>query len=397
MGCFINDVGIVCSAGIGQQDFYQNLLRPGDSYFTEVEGLSSGRRRFVAEVKAEQDDFPPHMRHHYSRTNQHVFSALLQIRETLDDVLMRYPSHRIGVIMGTCTSGSTEIDRSRAFEIANGRIPEGYRYDVEFMDNVADFVRGYLNIAGPSLSVSTACTSSGKAIAMAKRYLDANLLDAVIVGGADSYSKATLNGFDSLASLSEGICLPFGKYRDGINLGEGAAIFVISRDPSEIQLLGAGESSDAYHMSAPDPTAKGPEIAIRFALEMAGVEPDDIGYINLHGTATRANDDMESILVNRVFGDRVPCSSTKNLTGHTLGAASSLELAACVSVLKQNTGEYPVIAQHGNYEIDPALPPINLAGPDVTTRKPVFLSTSYAFGGSNTCLVVAKKDYKYVV
>lgn len=391
MGCYVNDLGVVCSAGIGLDEFYANLFNFDAVSFFETDPLSSGRRKKVGRVGSQLPTFPAELSAHFSRTNHLLYAALIQMQPTVARLLAQYPSKRIGVVFGTCTSGSTEIDRSRAIERDHGEIPEHYRYDVELMDDVANFVKKYLGVSGPAVVVSTACTSSGKAIAMAKRYLESGILDAVIVGGADSYSLATLNGFDSLASLSESRCQPFGKNRDGINLGEAAAVFVFSREKTNIRILGVGESSDAHHMSAPDPNGVGAEMAVRQALEMAKLAPNDIGYINLHGTATVANDEMESALINRVFGEGTPCSSTKIITGHTLGAASAVELAACIAVLARHDGDFPVIPQHGSYERDPRLPRINLAEVGGRTDKPAFLSTSYAFGGSNTCVIVGRE------
>lgn len=397
MTVFIQDFGVISCAGVGVESFYHHLLNHDQRLFSQSRKLSSGSFRQVGKVNEEFPGFPINLGAFYSRTNHLVYAALLQISEAIKETKDKYSPERIGVVMGTCTSGSTEIDRSRAYEKEYGQVPDGYDYTVEFMDNTANFVKHYLQSDGPAISVSTACTSSGKALAMAKRYLENNMLDAVIVGGADSYALAPLNGFESLASLSEHYCTPFGAARDGINIGEGAAIFVLTREPSALAIVGTGESSDAYHMSSPDPEATGAELAVRHALAEAKLEPDDIGYINLHGTGTVANDAMESLLVNRVFGPQTPCSSTKNITGHTLGAASAIELAACAAMLR-NGGKgadgqqaFELIPQYADYAIDEGLAPINLVRDRATTSKPYFLSTSYAFGGSNCCVIIARQ------
>jgi 3-oxoacyl-[acyl-carrier-protein] synthase I len=396
MTVFIQDFGVISCAGVGVDSFYRHLLNHDQRLFSQSRQLSSGSVRQVGKVNEDFPGFPINLGAFYSRTNHLVYAALLQISEAIKEVKDKYAPERIGVVMGTCTSGSTEIDRSRAYEKEYGQLPDGYDYSVEFMDNTANFVKHYLQSGGPAVSVSTACTSSGKALAMAKRYLENNMLDAVIVGGADSYALAPLNGFESLASLSEQYCTPFGANRDGINIGEGAAIFVLTREPSALAIVGTGESSDAYHMSSPDPEATGAELAVRQALREAQLEPDDIGYINLHGTGTVANDAMESLLVNRVFGEHTPCSSTKNITGHTLGAASAIELAACAAMLKKGDSgadgqAFELIPQYADYAIDEELAPINLVKDRGTTSKPFFLSTSYAFGGSNCCLIIARQ------
>jgi 3-oxoacyl-[acyl-carrier-protein] synthase-1 len=394
MACFVNATGLVCCSAMDRDSFLSSLFFNDKSQFVKTDVLSSKRDKWVGQVTGELPVFPATHQAFYSRSNHLAYAAVCQIQAQIDVVKAKYPAHRIGVIIGTCTSGSTEIDSSRAHEKAHGQIPEGYQYSVELMDNVADFLKDYLDVSGPAISVSTACTSSGKAVAMAKRYLQAGMLDAVIVGGADSFALAPLNGFDSLASLSAGQCTPFGADRDGINLGEAAALFVFSKEQTDeagIQVLGVGESSDGHHMSSPDPTGNGAERAVRQALADASLTPEDIGYVNFHGTGTYANDEMEAKLVSRVFGTNTPCSSTKSITGHTLGAASALEMAACVLALQCSEQHWPVIPQHNDYPLDPRLDSIELAGIDCMTTKGVSLSTSYAFGGSNTCVIVGRE------
>ena len=386
MSCYINALGVVCSAGNGIDELHRNLFGPSNRFFQRVDCLSSGEVKYVGGVTFDLPPFPEKYSCFFSRTNHLAYTALLQFENDIGYAIAKYGASRLGVIVGTCTSGATEIDRTRREEKQTGSIPDGYDYSVEYMDNVSAFIGRWLGIDGPAISVSTACTSSGKAIAMAKRYLEVGLLDAVIVGGADSFALSTLNGFDSLASLSEGFCTPFGEDRDGINLGEGAAFFLMSRDTGDIQLVGAGESSDAYHMSSPQPEGEGAELAIVAALNDARLMPSDIGYINLHGTGTPANDSMEACLVNRVFGENVPVSTIKNLIGHTLGAASAIELCACISLWKQD--QPMAIPQYRDYPLDCNLPTVHLAEINDRCLSPLILSNSYAFGGSNCSLII---------
>lgn len=179
----------------------------------------------------------------------------------------------------------------------------------------------WLALDGPAYTLSTACSSSARAIISGRRLIEAGLVDAAIVGGADTLSRMPINGFHSLESLSPTLCQPFGRDRAGITIGEGAGLMLLTWEPQPIALLGVGESSDAYHISAPHPQGEGAIRAINQALTDAQLTPDDVGYINLHGTATQLNDQIESMVVNALFGERVPCSSTKHLTGHTLGTA----------------------------------------------------------------------------
>ena len=202
----------------------------------------------------------------------------------------------------------------------------------------AEFAARYLGLTGPRYTISTACSSSANAFARRARLLAAGRCDAAVVGGADSLCRLTLNGFDALESLSPELCNPFSRNRRGINIGEGACVFLVTRTPSAVRLCGVGESSDGYHMSAPDPDGRGAEIAIRAALAQAGLQPADVGYVNLHGTATLKNDEMESRVVARVFGTATPCGSTKSLIGHTLGAAGAQELGLCWLLLDGERG-----------------------------------------------------------
>ena len=205
--------------------------------------------------------------------------------------------------------------------------------------------------------------------------------------GSNSLCDLTLNGFAALKSLSDGVCNPFSANRKGINIGEGGALFVLSAKPSAFRLAGWGESADAYHISAPDPEGRGAEAAMRRALDGAGCLPADIGYLNLHGTATKLNDLMEARAVSRVFGSELPCSSTKPMTGHMLGAAGACEAAFAMMAL--DAGRLPAHLWDG--EADPELPPVRLvarAGEASDSHRA--MSCSYAFGGNNIALVLEK-------
>jgi len=218
--------------------------------------------------------------------------------------------------------------------------------------------------------------------------LNAGLADAVIAGGADSLCSFTIAGFQSLEAVSPVRCNPFSVNRRGINIGEGAALFLMTRKPGPVRLAGAGESSDAHHMSAPDPTGRGALLAIAQALEHGRVSPHDIDYINLHGTGTVQNDAMESDAVSRLFGERTYCSSTKPVTGHALGAAGAIEAALCWLTLADNP-ERRLPPHWWDGEADPNLRPLHLVDPGQVASRPLryALSQSFAFGGSNAALL----------
>ncbi len=226
------------------------------------------------------------------------------------------------MIVGTTTSGISDGEQALTTRKETGSYPNGYHYHQQEPINSGQFIADYYQLTGPCYTLSTACSSSGRVFLSAKRMLKAGLVDAVIVGGADSLCRLTLNGFHGLDSLSSSLCNPFSDNRNGINIGEGAAFMLLARTPDESQstphiaLLGIGDSSDAHHISAPHPEGTGAEVAMRKALADANLTPNDIGYINAHGTATPLNDAMEAKALARVFGNHVPVSSTKPLTGH---------------------------------------------------------------------------------
>ncbi len=219
-----------------------------------------------------------------------------------------------------------------------------------------------------------------------------DLCDAVIVGGADTLCRFTLEGFGALASVSSEKCKPFGHHRNGINLSEAAALFILSKEPGPVRLSGIGMSCDAYHFSAPDPDGTSVITAMRSALEQSKIEPEQVDYINLHGTATVLNDAMESQAVHRVFGTHPAVSSSKGMTGHTLGAAAALELGLCWMLLTQSASQ-PILIPNINDDIyDPDLPDLNFVACGQTLSKPVQYcqSNSFAFGGNNVSVVISK-------
>jgi 3-oxoacyl-[acyl-carrier-protein] synthase I len=252
---------------------------------------------------------------------------------------------------------------------------------------VAEYVRTRLGLEGPCAAVSTACSSSAKAFASAARLIDAGLIDAAVVGGVDTLCLTTLYGFDSLQLLSAAPCRPYDAARDGISIGEAAAFFLLEREGADdaIHLLGAGESCDAHHMSAPHPEGLGARMAMQEALRSAGLEAADIDYVNLHGTGTPSNDAAEDKAVTALLGAAVPCSSTKGMTGHTLGAAGAAE--ALISVLAIEEGRIP--GSPGTREVDPRLRAnYVIAGRDAAVG--VAMTNSFGFGGSNCSLVLGR-------
>ena len=301
----------------------------------------------------------------------------------------KYGAGRIGVFMGTSTSGVLQTELAyRRRDPHTGSLPADYRYaETQNTFSLADFVRRYLGLSGPAFVVSSACSSSAKVFGHAARLMAAGACDAAVVGGVDSLCLTTLYGFSSLGLTSRAPCRPYDVDRDGISIGEGAGFALLERTSarpanSAVLLLGVGESCDAYHMSAPHPEGMGAKLAMQQALDAAGLAPTDIDYINLHGTATKTNDASEDKAVFGMFGAATPVSSTKGSTGHLLGAAGITE--AIIAMLAIEQGLLPAGVNTRN--IDPALHGnYLLQNRDARVRRA--LSNSFGFGGSNCSLV----------
>ena len=304
----------------------------------------------------------------------------------------RHGKRRVGLFIGTSTAGILQTELAyRHRDPATGALPADFNYRTSHNTySVAGFVRDYFGLEGPAAVVSTACSSSAKVFAAASRLLACGIIDAAVVGGVDSLCLTTLYGFASLELTSSSPCRPYDAGRDGISIGEGAAFALLERPTTglpgdSILLLGCGESSDAYHMSSPHPEGLGARLAMAAALADAGLTPADIDYINLHGTATPSNDAAEGKAVAGLFGERVPCSSTKGATGHTLGAAGAVEAVICALVLSD--GLLP--GSPGTQQLDPALPLAYLLANRAGAPRRV-LSNSFGFGGSNCSLVLGR-------
>jgi 3-oxoacyl-[acyl-carrier-protein] synthase-1 len=346
----------------------------------------------VAELDAVR--LPPSLRHFDCRNNRLAQLGLTQdgFDVAVHSAVERLGGGRIGVFLGTSTSGilTTEI-AYRHLDPLTGALPAGFDYrGTHNSFSVADYVSQYFGLAGPAVAVCTACSSSAKVFAAAQRMLAAGQIDAAIVGGVDSLCLTTLYGFHSLQLSSPQPSRPFDRARDGLSIGEAAAFALLERapatlDPEAILLLGAGESSDAYHMSSPHPEGAGARSAMQRALAGAGLAPEHVDYINLHGTGTPSNDSAESRAVATLFGTVTPCSSTKGATGHTLGAAGALE--AVISALALQAGLMP-----GGLNLrqrDPELAVNYLTGNQRAPLRRV-LSNSFGFGGANCALLLGR-------
>ena len=386
---FLNELGIACALGRDVDEVASALFADdaprGVAMSDAFTGLPTSLG-LVPDVLPSLDDVPVELR---GRNNQLLRIAMEPLRSSVAAAVARHGADRVAVVLGSSTSGVGESEEAHRHFKAHGAWPEAFHYRQQEMGTPAMFVAAELGLCGPAHVISTACSSSAKAMASAARMLKAGMADAVITGGADSLCRFTVSGFAALGSVSGDRCNPFSAHRNGINIGEGAALFLMTRDPGPVRLTGWGETSDAHHMSAPDPEGKGAERAIRDALARAGIDASDIGYVNLHGTATPQNDTMEAGAVQRTLGFDVPCSSTKPLTGHALGAAGAIEAALCWIALARNPDQR--LPPHWwDGVVDPALAPIRLVRPGERTDTPLryALSQSFAFGGSNAALIL---------
>jgi 3-oxoacyl-[acyl-carrier-protein] synthase-1 len=349
----------------------------------------------VGEVpRVDERPLPEELREFECRNNR---LAALGLREdgfdqAVRDALRRHGAERIGVWLGTSTSGILETELAyRRRDPVSGALPGDFRYrGAHNTFSVAAFARRALGLEGPAVVISSACSSSAKVFASAQRAIAAGMVDAAVVGGVDSLCLTTLYGFHSLQLVARTPSRPFDVARDGLSIGEAAAFALLERAPDSppagsVLLLGAGESSDAWHMSSPHPEGRGASAAMRAALAAAQLAPGDIDYINFHGTGTPSNDAAEARAVAGVFGARIPGSSTKGATGHTLGAAGGLEAVVCALALRH--GLMP--AGVNTRDVDPALGVEYLLE---NRRAPLrhVLSNSFGFGGSNCSLIFGR-------
>lgn len=384
---YISAVGMVNALGNNPDEIAANLIRGIAPGMHTRAGWLQGQDAILGGVEGELPPIPDDFAPHRTRNNQLLLAALAQIQPAVDDAIARVGRDRVAVILGTSTSGLDEGDEHVRLSL-HGEASLRWQYSQQELGDPSRFLANWLALEGPAYTLSTACSSSARAIISGRRLIEAGLVDVAIVGGADTLSRMPVNGFNSLESFSPTLCEPFGRDRHGITIGEAAGLMVLTREPQPVALLGTGESSDAYHISAPHPQGEGAIRAIQQALNDAGLTTADVGYINLHGTATPLNDQIESQVVHDLFSDSVPCSSTKHLTGHTLGAAGITEAALSWLILTRNL---PLPAQDfSRYAPDPTLPACGLLYHAVALEKPVILSNSFAFGGNNASILLGR-------
>ena len=392
MNTYLNALGVICNLGHGKSAVAEALFAGDSNGIRPEHGWIPGLAPPLGAVHAELPPIPVALADRRdNRNNRLLLAAAQEIESDIRVAIQRYGHARIGVVLGTSTTGIEEATQGIGAYRRDGAWPADYRYSHQELGAPAAFLAEWLELGGPCYSISTACTSGARALISAQRLLRLGLCDAVLCGGVDTLCRLAINGFHALEAVDMQRCDPFSKHRRGINIGEAAVVFLMTREASPIQLLGGGASSDAYHMSSPDPQGAGAQKAMQNALRHAGIDAAQIDYINLHGTATEHNDSMESLAVAATFGQTVPCSSTKSLTGHTLAAAGALEAAFCWLSLTDARAERRLPPHIWDGEADAALPPlafVNVGDHLPAAGRRYLMSNSFAFGGNNSSLIL---------
>ena len=394
MTAYLNALGVICNLGRGKQEVAAALFAGDASSIRAEAGWAPGRSLPLGAVSHDLPPIPPALAAtRDNRANRLLLAAALEIEGDIRAAIHRHGEHRVGVVIGTSTTGIERTTEAIDHRRQHVQWPDDYHYADQELGAPAQFLAEWLALSGPTYGISTACTSGARALISAQRLLQMGMCDAVLCGGVDTLARLPVNGFLALDALDVERCRPFSQNRRGINIGEAAALFLMTREHGGVVLAGSGASSDAYHMSSPDPQGLGAQQAMRDALTQAQLDPSQIDYVNLHGTATEHNDRMESRAMAAVFPRGVPCSSTKSLTGHTLAAAGALEAAFCWLSLLDGHHRLPPHVWDG--VADPELAALDLI--DTQRRLPAqgtrrLMSNAFAFGGNNASLILADAD-----
>jgi 3-oxoacyl-[acyl-carrier-protein] synthase-1 len=345
----------------------------------------------VGEVTSVLPEIRPSLRAYDCRNARLALKALQQggFRADVERVVASYGAARVGLILGTSTSGIYDSENAYARLLQDGVMPDDFQFTkVQTAQATAEYLRLELGLQGPCYAISTACSSSAKALAAAQRLIVTDCCDAVLVAGVDSLCRLTLRGFNSLQLISTEACRPMDAERQGINIGEGAALLLLEKPSAENadrpRLLAVGESSDAHHMSAPHPDGVGAATAMAQALRLAGRDVREVDYINLHATASTLNDLSEARAVGSLFPNPPPCSGVKGLFGHTLGAAGAVETV--VSLLALERGFLPGTC--GLRHPDPECRFPVVTAPNLRVSPRLILSNAFGFGGNNASVLL---------
>lgn len=388
---YIHDFSLCCALGQNTEQTLRNFLENQAPGLREsADWLVGGVRAFFGHCVAELQDMAERHSKHDSRNNRLLLHTYKQRESEFQALLSKYDKERVGVFLGTTTSGSDEADQYIGDRFSQRETNfTGYCQE---LGDPARFLAKYLDIKGPSYSICTACTSSTRAFISAAKLIEAGVIDAAFVGGVDTLARMPINGFNALEALSHEVCRPFASDRKGITIGEGAGLFFVSKDRSDIALLGYGETSDGFHMTAPRKDGELAAKAMTDALERAKLSPDHIAYLNLHGTGTELNDASETAAVKRVFKNKVNCTSTKNLTGHTLGAAGAVESGLLCALLRADK-EHRLPGQGlSEDKYDKEVLEMGLRTESFSVVPGAMMTNNFAFGGNNATLIFGKPN-----
>ena len=408
---YINDFGLYCILGGDKAQVLDALKNGKRGNFTTYDVACVQRPAATIDPETLPSIADKKFDNRVNRLSQ---AALVSVEKTIQKAVEKYGANRVGIFIGSCDNGSEASMAALKCYKETGEFPEGYVLDYQRADFPAQFIAQRFGITGMLSVHSTACASSASAFVSARNALYAGNCDVAIVGGVDIASLSVILGFASLEAMSDKPTNPFSANRSGLTLGDAAVYFVVTREPDadlcttdckNLKVIGFGESADADHITAPRADGNGAYQAMKAALKDAGLDASQIGYVNLHGTGTELNDAMESRAVHRIFADdigvavaNVPVSSTKALTGHTLGAAGALELAFCCMALKSgnksgascnNEKSFVLPAHLFDGVVDPNLPSLHLVKAGETAQNLKYcMSNSFAFGGCNVSLIV---------
>jgi len=401
---YLSEPGLICCAGRNKDELYRSCIT-GNKSGIKIRELTEGVNYPTGQILSQE--LPPielpvkpitYTNESFTtgtRIIRIIDKALEQIRPIIEKAIAAYGHEKIGICLGSCDNGSEGYLLAHKEFFSGGSFPKDYRLDFQSASFPAEYIAHKFGLKGPVFTIATACASGASAIVRGAELIRSGYCSAVISGGADLVSETAFMGFHALEAVSNSPTNPLSKNRKGINLGEGAAFFLLDSEDGDIELLGAGESADAYHMTAPGPDGAGPVKAMKKAITEAKIDPSQIGYVNLHGTGTDLNDKAEAFAMKIVFGEKLPkVSSTKPVMGHTLGAAGALETAVCWMVLKEQKG-LPVHCWDGAYDEEfPQLPVVSLAEGEqpAPVGISVCMTNSFAFGGCNVSLIIGSRS-----
>ncbi|NOQ14405.1 MAG: beta-ketoacyl-ACP synthase [Methyloprofundus sp.] len=381
------------ACGMGNKALYQSLSA-NQSQLAPLSLFNITFPSYVGEIKHPLLDIGDQLADYNCRNARVALTALNDqqggVRDAVEVAKEKYGAQRIGVIIGTSTSGLYETEAAYGVLLEEGKMPDDFHFVTEHAyQATARFMQLELGLTGVCYAISTACSSGAKAIAAGQRLINTGVCDAVLVGGVDTLCRLTLRGFRSLELVSSQPCTPMDKNRKGISIGEAAGLLLLEKchadNASAMKVLSVGESSDAHHMSTPHPEGKGAALAMTNALQLAGIQAGEIDYLNLHATATKINDSVESRAVFSVFADTVPCSGNKGITGHTLGAAGALETIIVLAALQQQF----IPGTQGLKELDEDCQCQVIQEPLQTQGMQIAMSNSFGFGGNNASVIVS--------